>query len=67
MFNELNLNNDIRALKQQYKALEQHYKGLLLKYNNLEKILKDLQRFVAQEYKINQRLTKTVKYANRDQ
>ena len=32
MFNELNLNNDIRALKTQYKALEQQYKNLLLKY-----------------------------------
>lgn len=67
MFNELNLNNDIRALKTQYKALEQQYKNLLLKYNNLDKLLKELQRFVSQEYKINRRLTKTVKYANRDQ
>ena len=73
MFNELNLNKDINALKQQYKVLEQQYKNLLLKYNSLEKQLLEVRKIVAREYKKNKRLasnvnanyTEVVKNANR--
>lgn len=66
MLNELTLNNDLRALKQQFITLDKQYKNLLIKYNNIEKEIKTIKNYIVQTNMSNKRISRTVKYANSD-
>lgn len=67
MFNELALKQELSALKLKNSVLEQQLKTLTIRYNNIEQEIKVIKQYLVQGNRANRQLTKTVKYANRDQ